>query len=137
VFAGNAGGSGDVDNASVASGVAGTLFTAGADGLKSVAIASPPSLSTIYKDANGFAVVEAATWANPPLTSAGGITTWTASSANNGTVATLVIGADGSYTFTQFKPLVHATNSTTEENRSIWCSTMLSPMATTTPPPVR
>ncbi len=119
VFAGNAGGSGDVDNASVASGAAGTLFTAGADGLKSVAIASPPSLSTIYKDANGFAVVEVANWANPPLTSAGGVTTWTASSTNNGTVATLVIGADGSYTFTQFKPLVHSTNSATEENRDL------------------
>jgi T1SS-143 domain-containing protein len=119
LFVGNAAGTGDVDNASVASGVAGTLFKAGADGLKTVTIASPPSLSTIYKDANGFAVVEAATWANPPLTSAGGVTTWTASSANNGTVATLVIGADGSYTFTQMKPLVHSTTSTTEDNRDL------------------
>ena len=45
----------------VATGVAGALFSAGADGLKSVSF-TPPTLSTVYKDANGLAAQEAVTF---------------------------------------------------------------------------
>ena len=42
-------------------------------------------------------------------TGAGGVTTYTGTSTHHGAVATLVINADGSYTFTQSAPLVHPT----------------------------
>ena len=114
LFPGNPGGTGDVANATVATGVAGALFSAGADGLKSVSF-TPPTLSTVYKDANGLAAQEAVTF-GAPVTSAGGVTTLTGTSVHNGTVVTLVVNADGSYTFTAFAPLVSPTVGTTEEN---------------------
>jgi T1SS-143 domain-containing protein len=119
-FPGNAGGSGDDGDGRVAQGGAGALFSVGADGLRSIVMTNPmPSLSTVYKNTAGFAQTEDATW-GAPVTSAGGKTTWIATSANNGEVARLEISADGSYTFTQSAPLVHAsTGSTTEDNVSL------------------
>ncbi len=62
----NAGGaSGDVSpDTNTTSGAAGSLFTAGADGFKSVAMTSA-TFSVVIKDANGFALTETATWARP------------------------------------------------------------------------
>ena len=114
LFRGNPGGTGDVANATVATGVAGALFSAGADGLKSISFTAP-TLSTVYKDANGLAAQEVVTF-GAPVTSAGGVTTLTGTSVHNGTVVTLVVNADGSYTFTAFAPLVSPTVGTTEEN---------------------
>ena len=48
-----------------------------------------------------------------------GVTTLTGTSVNNGTVVTLVVNPDGSYTFTQSAPLVHPTSGTTEENLDV------------------
>ena len=41
LFPGNPGGTGDVANATVATGVAGALFSAGADGLQSISFTNP------------------------------------------------------------------------------------------------
>ena len=90
------------------SGGAGALFSAGADGLTSISF-TPPSLLTVYQTASGFAATEAVTFGAAPVTSAGGVTTLTGSSVHNGTVVTLVVNADGSYTFTQSAPLVNPT----------------------------
>ena len=122
VFAGNAGGTGDVANANVAQGNAGTLFTAGADGVKSVTI-SGGSFEVVYKD-GGFAKTESVTW-GPGVTDANGNTTFTATSAHypgtggSNAAATLVIGADGSYVYTSYAPVVQPTAGTTEENTTI------------------
>ena len=122
VFAGNAGGTGDVANANVAQGNAGALFTAGADGVKSVTI-SGGSFEVVYKD-GGFAKTESVTW-GPGVTDANGNTTFTATSAHytgtggSSAAATLVIGADGSYVYTSYAPVVQPTAGTTEENRTI------------------
>jgi T1SS-143 domain-containing protein len=116
-FPGNLGGSGDAPDTNTVSGGAGALFSAGADGEASISF-TPPSLFTVYKDANGFAVTEAVTFGDP-VTSAGGVTTLTGSSEHNGTVVTLVVNADGSYTFTQSAPLVHPTSGANEENLAV------------------
>ncbi|WP_441227843.1 T1SS-143 repeat domain-containing protein [Tardiphaga sp. 20_F10_N6_6] len=115
---GNAGGAGDVTNATSATGAAGALFSAGADGFKSVTLGTTTAFSTIYKDANGVAHQESVTWGSASVS--GGVTTWTAIGAVSGaTVATLAIGANGSYTFTTSRPLVHPTAGANEENLSL------------------
>ncbi|WP_441276863.1 T1SS-143 repeat domain-containing protein [Tardiphaga sp. 172_B4_N1_3] len=115
---GNAGGAGDVTNATSATGAAGALFSAGADGFKSVTLGTTTAFSAIYKDANGVAHQESVTWGSASVS--GGVTTWTAIGAVSGaTVATLAIGANGSYTFTTSKPLVHPTAGANEENLSL------------------
>lgn len=119
VFPANAGGvSGDVSpDTKTVSGAAGSLFSAGADGVKSVAMTSS-TFGVIYKDANGFAQTETATWGSP-VVGANGVTTWTATSAHYTSAAVLVINADGSYSFIVNAPVVHPTNSTTEENKAL------------------
>ncbi|WP_207105018.1 VCBS domain-containing protein [Tardiphaga sp. P9-11] len=117
VFAGNAGGTGDVADNNVAHGDAGALFSAGADGVKSVSI-SGGSFQVVYKDANGFALTESVTW-GAGVQGTDGTTTFTATSAHYATAATLVIGADGSYTYTASAPVVQATSGTAEENATI------------------
>ncbi|KZD20585.1 DUF5801 repeats-in-toxin domain-containing protein [Tardiphaga robiniae] len=115
---GNASGTGDVTNATSATGAAGALFSAGADGFKSVTLGSITAFSAIYKDANGVAHQESVTWGSASVS--GGVTTWTAIGAVSGaTVATLAIGANGSYTFTTSRPLVHSTAGANEENLSL------------------
>ena len=120
VGTGNAGGTGDVADASVASGGAGALFSAGADGLKSITMTCP-TFSVIYKDTNGLAQQEAVTWDTGVTVN--GTTTWTATSphypASNLPAAKLVVGPDGSYTLTLNAPVVHPTPGTTEENKPL------------------
>ncbi|QEE43331.1 type I secretion C-terminal target domain-containing protein (plasmid) [Rhizobium sp. WL3] len=112
LFAGNSGSNLFLDlsdvptNRSSVSGEAGSLFKAGADGLKSVSIVGP-ALSVIFMDDKGFAHQEAVTWgAGTP--GENGATVFTATSTNyaNG-AAVLQIGADGSYTFMMKAPLAH------------------------------
>ncbi|MCJ9669507.1 DUF5801 repeats-in-toxin domain-containing protein, partial [Neorhizobium sp. SHOUNA12B] len=116
---GNAGGTGDVANANSATGAAGALFTAGADGVKSVTLNSSTTFSAIYTDAQGIAHSESVHWsAGTP--GANGATIWTATGViSHATVATLVINADGSYNFTTSAPLAHPASGTTEENLSL------------------
>ena len=116
---GNADGSGDVPNATTLSGGAGALFTAGADGVKSVALGATTAFKAIYIDADGVPHQESVSWGTP-TTAAGGVTTWNAIGGVTGAmVATLTINADGSYSFTTFKPLVHGTSGATEENLAL------------------
>ncbi|MBR0786792.1 DUF5801 repeats-in-toxin domain-containing protein, partial [Bradyrhizobium iriomotense] len=118
LFVGNPGGTGDVANATIATGAAGALFSAGADGLKSVSFTNPTGLKAIYQDANGLAAQETLHYTT--TTAAGGHTIYTAIGDSSGhTVFTLDVGADGSYTFTMSEPLVSPTVGTTEENLSI------------------
>src|SRR5690606_23638278 len=98
VFAGNDLPADGVANVRVATGGAGSLFSMGADGLGTITI-TPPNFSVIYKDAQGFAQTEAVAWGGG-VRGADGTTTWTATSANHAPAATLVIGVDGSYSFT-------------------------------------
>ncbi|WP_417413541.1 VCBS domain-containing protein, partial [Hoeflea sp.] len=83
-------------------GGAGTLFTAGADGMKSVSI-DGPEFTVVYMDGEGFAQTEIVSW-DEGVVAGDGSTTFTATSDNyplgEGGAATLVISADGSYVFT-------------------------------------
>ncbi|MDL2405814.1 VCBS domain-containing protein [Rhizobium calliandrae] len=111
---------GNLDGAADAktiNGDAGTLFSAGADGVKGVSMDSLPTLKAIYLDSHGIGHQESVTWAS---SSANGVTTWTATGASShATVAVLTIGPDGSYSFSADAPLVHSTSSTTEENLTL------------------
>jgi T1SS-143 domain-containing protein len=105
-------------NVKTVSGGANTLFTAGADGVKSISI-SGGSFSVIWKDSQGLAQTESVQWGNG-VKSADGTTTFTATSAHYGTnspAAVLVIKADGSYTFTVNAPVAH--NDAGEDDKSI------------------
>src|SRR6185437_8392485 len=106
-------------NATVATGVAGSLFSAGADGLQSVSFTNPVGLQAIYKDAtSGLALQETLTYATS--TTAAGHTILTATGATSSDkVFTLDVAPDGSYTFTVFEPLVSPTVGTTEENLGV------------------
>src|SRR5262249_40074344 len=116
-------GTGDVTpDTPTVSGVAGALFTAGADGLKSVALSTPPAVDVIYKASNGLALTESVTWGAGSVNATTGATTFTATSAHYaGGAATLVVNVDGSYTFTLNAPIVNAAGSATgnEENTSL------------------
>ncbi|MBX3529998.1 MAG: hypothetical protein KF849_05300, partial [Rhizobiaceae bacterium] len=120
----NAGGaSGDASGAetSVSSTIVGTLFKIGADGLASVAL-TPPSFQVVFKDDLGFAQTESVSWTAVGATSAGGVTTWTATSdhyPSGSPAAVLVINADGTYSFTLYAPVVHGTAGTAEEDRNL------------------
>ena len=124
VFAGNTGGNDDVENATSVTGDAGALFTVGADGIKSVTLSAGQTFTVIYKDTDGSTHQETATW-SPTGTMVDGSTTFTATSAHytgvagSSAAATLVINADGSYTFTLNAPVVQATAGTTEEDTTI------------------
>ncbi len=105
------GGSADVNTIN---GAAGALFSAGADGVKSVSMDSLPTLKAIYLDSHGIGHQESVTWAS---SSANGVTSWTATgTSSHATVAVLTVGSDGSYSFTADAPLVHSTSSTTEDS---------------------
>ncbi len=112
---GNLGGTGDVADADHVHGGAGALFTMGADGLKSITLDHATDFKAIFVDGNGVAHQEDVTH-DAGVTNVDGSTTWTFSAHDIGTVATLTIGADGSYDFTTHAPLVHPTPGTTEEN---------------------
>src|SRR5690606_10863247 len=103
-------------------GVAGTLFTAGADAVKSVAI-DGPEFTVVFMNDRGFAQTEVVAWGEGVVADDGS-TTFTATSANyllaDGGAATLVINADGSYTFTLNAPLAHSQSSSLiEENQTL------------------
>ncbi|WP_321504556.1 Ig-like domain-containing protein [Breoghania sp.] len=114
----NDGGFFDVDpNLKTVSGGAGTLFSMGADGLGSIDV-SLPGFNVVFADADGFAQTESITW-SAGVRSAGGATTWTASSDHYGEAAVLVINADGSYSFTMNAPIEHALDLGFEENANL------------------
>ncbi|WP_319774073.1 DUF5801 repeats-in-toxin domain-containing protein [Breoghania sp.] len=114
----NDGGLFDADpNLKTVSGGAGTLFSMGADGLGSIDV-SLPGFNVVFADADGFAQTEAITW-SAGVRSAGGATTWTASSDHYGEAAVLVINADGSYSFTMNAPIEHAFDLGFEENANL------------------
>ncbi|WP_055660890.1 T1SS-143 repeat domain-containing protein [Roseibium aggregatum] len=100
------------------SGVAGTLFSMGADGLGTVEV-SLPDFEVVFEDDNGFAQIEAVSW-GAGVRSAGGLTTWTATSEHypDG-AAVLVVGADGSYTFTMSAPIAHDRSSSREDDAGL------------------
>nr|CAD6596238.1 hypothetical protein RKHAN_00247 [Rhizobium sp. Khangiran2] len=92
-------------NYKTATGNAGALFAAGADGVKSVSVSG--SFDVIYKDANGFAQTTTVSW-GAGVPGANGVTTFTAISADgNVTGAVLTIGANGSYSLTMTAPVAH------------------------------
>ncbi|AYG63261.1 beta strand repeat-containing protein [Rhizobium jaguaris] len=111
---------GNLDGATDAktiNGDAGALFSAGADGVKSLSMDSLPTLKAIYLDSHGIGHQEAVSWTS---SAANGVTTWTATGASShATVAVLTIGSDGSYSFTADAPLVHSTSSTTEDGLTL------------------
>ncbi len=104
-----------VKNEKIATGVAGALFTAGADGVKSVVVAGSFQVLTTQ---NGFATPVTVTW-GAGTTGANGVTTFTAKSAGGVTGAVLEIGADGSYKLTLNAPVVHDQPGKTEENETL------------------
>ena len=118
----NTGGSNDVNpDVKTASGAAEALFHAGADGVKSIVLTTPPAFNVIYA-LNGLAANEAVTWDAGVVDPNTGTVTFTATSANYpaGTpAATLVVNVDGSYTFTLNAPLVHGTPGSNEETDPI------------------
>ncbi|WP_321336316.1 DUF5801 repeats-in-toxin domain-containing protein [Breoghania sp.] len=114
----NDGGLFDADpNLKTVSGGAGTLFSMGADGLGTIDV-SLPGFNVVFADADGFAQTESITW-SAGVRSAGGATTWTASSDHYGEAAVLVINADGSYSFTMNAPIEHAFDLGFEENANL------------------
>ncbi|HWV19977.1 MAG TPA: DUF5801 repeats-in-toxin domain-containing protein, partial [Devosia sp.] len=121
LFAGNNLPADLVANEKTVSGGPGALFRAGADGLASVDLITPPSLSVIYKDGpNG--IPEAITdWVKTvdPVT---GVTTFAAISQHYPLAtpaATLVVRPDGSYSLTLNAPVVHAVSQATEESTEL------------------
>ncbi|WP_209018599.1 hypothetical protein [Endobacterium cereale] len=113
-------------NTKQVSGGIGSLFKTSADGIKMVTITGG-DFSVVYKDANGFALTETVTW-DAGVKGADGSTTFTATSEHYGQLtvgsppaATLVINADGSYTFTLNAPVAHADGNETgvEEDQRI------------------
>jgi T1SS-143 domain-containing protein len=105
-----------VGDAKSASGGVGALFSAGADGLKSVSIENLPSLKAIYIDGNGVGHQENVKWEE---SIAGGTTIWTASGLHSPAAAVLTIHADGSYTFTTSAALAHPTAGLSEESLAL------------------
>ncbi|WP_132559766.1 DUF5801 repeats-in-toxin domain-containing protein [Rhizobium sullae] len=118
VFPGNAGGEGDAGTVTNVSGGAGSLFTHGADGFKSIVLGEQMSFSAVYQGEDGFAHTESVQWGKPSIS--GTDTTFTATGGTSGqTVATLVVHADGSYEFTVSAPLVHSDSDTAEDDLSL------------------
>ncbi len=100
-----------------ANGVAGALFSAGADGLKSVSI-SGGAFEVFYKQA-GVSVSEAVKWGDGTK-SENGTTTFVAKGAVSGQeAAVLKINADGSYSFELKAPIVHKGESAGDKTISI------------------
>ncbi|THV09796.1 DUF5801 repeats-in-toxin domain-containing protein, partial [Rhizobium rhizophilum] len=120
LFPGNAGGSGDVADTKVVTGLAGSLFTAGADGVSEVTITGG-AFEVIFSE-GGFAQVESVAW-SAGIKGADGATTFTATSTNYpasaGGAAVLRVNADGSYSFELKAPVAHDAVGEAEENTSI------------------
>ncbi|WP_027556311.1 DUF5801 repeats-in-toxin domain-containing protein, partial [Bradyrhizobium sp. Cp5.3] len=118
LFPPNFGGSGDAfPSLNTLTGGAHSLFNSGADGTKSVTFAPPSDIKAIYKLDSGLAGQETLDYTT---TTSGGHTVLTATGHVSGNVVfTLDVAGDGSYTFKVSEPLVHPTNSTTEENLSV------------------
>ncbi|MDL2402063.1 DUF5801 repeats-in-toxin domain-containing protein [Rhizobium mayense] len=101
------------------SGASGALFTGGADGVHQVTLGATTDFSAIYIGKDGFAHVESVVWGSP-TTAAGGETIWIATGKDSGqTVATLTIGADGSYSFTLSAPVAHTASPTAENTQDL------------------
>ena len=118
----NAGGTDDVPDEKTVSGGAGSLFSAGADGVGTIAVSTTSAFTVIYAQANGRAAEEPVTWDNGDVDPNTGAVTFTATSTNypaNNPAATLVINVDGSYTFTLNAPLRHINIGANEDNRAI------------------
>ncbi|MGY5812094.1 T1SS-143 repeat domain-containing protein [Rhizobium sp. LEGMi198b] len=108
-----------VTDTDTVSGASGTLFTGGADGVHQVTLGATTDFSTIYTGKDGFAHVESVVWGSP-TTAAGGETIWIATGKDSGqTVATLTIGADGSYSFTLSAPVAHTASPTVENTQDL------------------
>ncbi|WP_183932661.1 beta strand repeat-containing protein, partial [Rhizobium leucaenae] len=104
-----------VTDTDTVSGVSGTLFSGGADGVHQVTLGATTDFSAIYTGKDGFAHVESVVWGSP-TTAAAGETIWIATGKDSGqTVATLTIGTDGSYSFTLSAPVVHAAAENTQD----------------------
>ncbi|MGE8106400.1 DUF5801 repeats-in-toxin domain-containing protein, partial [Allorhizobium sp. NPDC080224] len=117
LFPGNANGAGDVANAKIATGLANSLFTPGADGVSEVTI-SDGAFQVIFSE-GGFAQVEDVQW-GAGAKDLDGATTFTATGASSGQVAAVLkINVDGSYSFELKAPVAHETAGTTEENKAI------------------
>ncbi|MHA6334654.1 T1SS-143 repeat domain-containing protein [Qipengyuania sp. CAU 1752] len=106
---GNAGGTGDVADQTTASGVAGALFSAGADGVEAITV-SGPAMTAIFIDGNGVGNQETVAWNS--VTNGDGSVTVTGSTTNIASVAVLTVYTDGSYTYTQSVPVVSSTPGT-------------------------
>ena len=113
LFPGNPGGQGDVPDATIVSGVAGTLFNAGADGFASISFTNPSGLEAIYKLPNGLAGQETLHYATTTDSHGDTILTATGDISHN-IVFTLTVGSDGSYTFVADEPLVQNQHDTGE-----------------------
>ena len=101
------------------SGASGTLFTGGADGVHQVTLGTTTDFSAIYTGKDGFAHVESVVWGRA-TTAAGGETIWIAMGKDSGqTVATLTIGADGSYSFTLSAPVAHGASQSAENTQDL------------------
>ncbi|MBX3529994.1 MAG: hypothetical protein KF849_05280 [Rhizobiaceae bacterium] len=136
VFGGNANGSGDVGDETVVTGDAGTLFTAGSDGVRSVTLDSF-GFGAVYVDGDGVSHVQAVAVADDYPQTAGSVTRKFVS-ADVDPVAELVIRADDSYSFTTYAPLSHGHRQRRRRRRpSTSPSASPSPTATATPPPAR
>ncbi|MBB3285275.1 MULTISPECIES: VCBS domain-containing protein [unclassified Rhizobium] len=108
-----------VTDTDTVSGTSGTLFTGGADGVHQVTLGATTDFSAIYIGKDGFAHVESVVWGSP-MTAAGGETVWIATGKDSGqTVATLTIGADGSYSFTLSAPVAHQASLTAENTQDL------------------
>lgn len=108
IASGNFGGENDPSpSRAYISGDAGTLFSAGADGVSSITI-SGPTFQVVYENRSGFAQTEDVTWSSGRLGSNGSVT-FTATSANyRDGAAVLVIRPDGSYSFELKAPVAHS-----------------------------
>ncbi len=108
-----------VTDTDTVSGTSGTLFTGGADGVHQVTLGATTDFSAIYTGKDGFAHVESVVWGSP-MTAAGGETVWIATGKDSGqTVATLTIGADGSYSFTLSAPVAYQASLTAENTQDL------------------
>ena len=116
VFSANTGGTDDASpDANNVTGTAGTLFSIGADDRGTITLTGLPAFSVVFKDTvTGIAGTESVTWGTPSE-AANGTVTVSASSGHYGTVATLVINIDGSYSFTINAPVAHPANQAGEE----------------------
>ena len=121
VFTPNSGGIADIspDKNMVTAGLIGALFVAGADGFESISMTTTKMLVIAKDPSTDQSLQEEVSWSAATV---GDVTTWTATSTSyesSSPAAILTVKADGSYTFTMNAPLVHSTNSSTEETSNL------------------